>query len=90
MPFEHIQQLNLWYLMALRDAANRDVDGACAEFGVERDVAEWLAEISLIEIQKISQTERILFRLAHDLPSLKAMRGLEGKTARVYATLSAA
>lgn len=77
---DEITRLNQWYLNSLRCAAVRDLPGACATFGVTKEFAEGLCEMSTDEIEAAAIAGRTLFQPVVDVGTLRAIANVPSST----------
>ncbi|CAM5522635.1 hypothetical protein TMEC54S_00114 [Thauera mechernichensis] len=77
-------------MLSLRDAASKDLNAACAEFGTDQRFAKFVTELTMSQIQKICSTERVLFRPAIDIETLAALTKIPQESSRAYATIAGA
>lgn len=86
----HLSDLNLWFMLSLRDAANKHLNSACAEFGTDQAFAKFVTELPISQIHNICSTQRVLFRPAVDVETLAALTKIPQESRRAYATIAGA
>ena len=46
----------------------RDIDVACAEFGVTREFAKFVVDLPISQVQRVANTDKVIFKPSVILP----------------------
>ncbi len=84
----HLKELNLWFLLSLRDSAMRDIDVACAEFGVTREFAKFVVDLPISQVQRVANTDKVIFKPSIDAEALAALALLPDSNRRAFAAIA--
>lgn len=74
--------LNRNYFLALKAAAAASPAEACLKFGVTMEMAQKVAEMSLSEIDALSQCDRVLFKPVLEPGAFMTIAGVQSPGAR--------
>lgn len=84
----HLKDLNLWFLLSLRDAALKDIHVACAEYGADPEFAQLVVDLPINQIQNIATTEKVLFKPSINADALATLALLPAEARRAFATIA--
>lgn len=86
---EYVQRLNYHFLLALRDAAVRDLTQACIDFRCDKALAEFIRDVPLLDIERVGQTSEILFKPTFDAQTFERLASVDDVASRgLYALLA--
>lgn len=86
---QYIRKLNLWYLLALRDAANLNPAKASMDFHAPQDFVECVRELPLADLEQAAATNQILFKPVIGAQALRELSAMDDEAVQgLYCVLS--